>query len=149
MFCPRFLAAAIAPAACSLVYHGGFSSHPAKMTITIYHNPRCSKSREAHAMAERFAKEHDIPLQVIEYLKTPPTRDQLQELRKMLGGDLRAMIRNNEDEYATLELDKAGEEALLDAVAAHPKLLQRPVVVYRGKAVIARPPELLQDFLGD
>jgi arsenate reductase len=82
-------------------------------------------------------------------LKTPPTRDQLQELRKMLGGDLRAMIRNNEDEYATLELDKAGEEALLDAVAAHPKLLQRPVVVYRGKAVIARPPELLQDFLGD
>lgn len=119
------------------------------MTITIYHNPRCSKSRQVHAMVERFAEEHDIPLEVIDYLNTPPARSQLQALWKMLGGDLREMIRSNEDEYAALGLDKAAEDALLDALAAHPKLLQRPVVVYRGTAVIARPPELLQDFLRD
>lgn len=117
------------------------------MTITIYHNPRCSKSREAFSMVEQFAADHHIPLDVIEYLKTPPTREQLQDLWRTLGGDLREMVRNNEDEYAALGLDKATESALLDALAAHPKLLQRPLVVYRGKAVIARPPELLQGFL--
>lgn len=129
------------------VYHVGFSMHLATMTITIYHNPRCSKSREAFAMVEQFAAGHHIPVEVIEYLKTSPTREQLQALWQTLGGDLREMIRNNEDEYAALGLDKAGESTLLDALAAHPKLLQRPVVVYRGKAMIARPPELLQDFL--
>ena len=119
------------------------------MTITIYHNPRCSKSREAFALVERFATDNDIPLEVVEYLKTPPARAQLETLWKTLGGDLREMMRSNEEEYAALGLDKADEDALLDALAAHPKLLQRPVVVYRGKAIIARPPELLQDFLKD
>lgn len=119
------------------------------MSITIYHNPRCSKSREAFTMVERFAAANDIPLQVVEYLKNPPTRAQLEVLWKTLGGDLHEMIRSNEDEYAALGLDQAGDHALLDALASHPKLLQRPVVVYRGKAIIARPPELLQDFLKD
>lgn len=117
------------------------------MTITIYHNPRCSKSREAFAMVEKFATDNSISLDVIEYLKTPPSRDQLLALSKSLGGNLRDMVRSNEDEYTALELAKANDDALLDAMTNHPKLLQRPVVVYRGKAIIARPPELLQDFL--
>ncbi|HEX7648818.1 MAG TPA: arsenate reductase (glutaredoxin) [Noviherbaspirillum sp.] len=117
------------------------------MTITIYHNPRCSKSREAFSILEKFAADNSISLNVIEYLKTPPSRDQLLALSKSLGGNLRDMVRSNEDEYVALELAKANNDVLLDALASHPKLLQRPVVVYRGKALIARPPELLQDFL--
>lgn len=119
------------------------------MTITIYHNPRCSKSREAHALVEQFAARKAIPLEVVEYLKNPPTREQLESLRKMLGVSLRDMIRRNEDEYDALKLDEADDTALLDALAAHPKLLQRPVVVYGGNAIVARPPELLEDFLKD
>lgn len=117
------------------------------MTLTIYHNPHCSKSREALALVQQFAEEENIPLEIIEYLKTPPTHVQLQTLQQLLGGDLRAMMRNNEDEYAELELASADDAALLNALAAHPKLLQRPVVVYHDRALIARPPQLLLDFL--
>jgi arsenate reductase len=113
----------------------------------IYHNPRCSKSREALGLVQQFAEEEDIPLEIIEYLKTPPTRAQLRTLQQLLGGDLQAIIRNNEDEYETLGLASADEAALLDALATYPKLLQRPLIVYRDRALIARPPELLRDFL--
>lgn len=117
------------------------------MALTIYHNPRCSKSREALALVQQFAEDEDISLQIIEYLKIPPTRAQLQTLQQLLDGDLRAMVRSGEDEYVALELASADDEALLDALAAYPKLLQRPVVVYRDRALIARPPEVLHDFL--
>ena len=117
------------------------------MALTIYHNPRCSKSREALALAQQFAEEEGISLEIIEYMKTPPTHTQLQTLQHLLGGDLRAMVRSGEDEYAALGLASADDSALLDALATHPKLLQRPVVVYRDRALIARPPELLHDFL--
>ena len=124
------------------IFHGVYT-----MTLTIYHNPRCSKSREALALVQQFAEEEDIPLEIIEYLKTPPTYVQLQRLQQLLGGDLRAMVRSNEDEYAVLGLASVDDAALLNALAAHPKLLQRPMVVYRDRALIARPPELLRDFL--
>lgn len=117
------------------------------MALTIYHNPRCSKSREALVLVQQFAEEEGILLEISEYLKTPPTHAQLQALQQLLGGDLRAMVRSSEEEFAALGLASADDAALLDALAAHPKLLQRPVVVYGDRAVIARPPELLRDFL--
>lgn len=115
--------------------------------ITIYHNPRCSKSREALALAERFAAQNELPLAVVEYLKTPLTLAQLAALHRQLGCGVRDMVRSNEEEYAALDLAQGDDAALLRALAAHPKLLQRPIVVYRGRAAIGRPPELLNDFL--
>lgn len=115
--------------------------------LTIYHNPRCSKSREALAIAEEYAGTRGLPLAVVDYLKTPPARAQLQQLQAALGSPLADMVRSNEEEYATLGLAQADEARLLDALAAHPKLLQRPIVVDGERALIARPPELLRDFL--
>jgi arsenate reductase len=119
-------------------------------TITIFHNPRCSKSREAFGLLETFAAEKDLSIEVIEYLKTPPTPAELVQLHQQIGGNRLQIVRTNEEEeYGSLNLDKADDAALLDAIHAHPKLLQRPIVVYRGQAIVARPPELLHDFLKD
>ncbi|MGH8809471.1 MAG: arsenate reductase (glutaredoxin) [Noviherbaspirillum sp.] len=115
--------------------------------ITIYHNPRCSKSREALALVEKFAASSNQAIDVVEYLKTPPTLAQLTMLRGQLGTGVGDMVRTNEDEYLSLNLAQADDDALLRALAAHPKLLQRPLVVYQERALIARPPELLSDFL--
>lgn len=115
--------------------------------ITIYHNPRCSKSREALAVVEQFAAEHALTVEVMDYLKTPPSVEQLSSLHQMLGGDVRDMVRSNEDEYTALGLGEADDAALFSAVAAHPKLLQRPIVVFKGRAMVGRPPERLDELL--
>jgi arsenate reductase len=119
--------------------------------LTIYHNPRCSKSRETLALAEAFAAQHGLELNVVDYQKTPLSRAQLAELHQLLQSEgtvsVRAMVRDNEDEYGELQLSKADDARLLDALASHPKLLQRPVVVFGQRAVIARPPELAQAIL--
>lgn len=115
--------------------------------IKIFHNPRCSKSREALAMVEQYCQRHDMPLEIVKYLETPPTRSQLAALLRQLGVTAGGMVRENEDEYKAMGLSQADDDTVLDAIATCPKLLQRPIVVYRDKAVIARPPELLNDFL--
>lgn len=115
--------------------------------ITIYHNPRCSKSREALALAQQFAGDHQQELKVVDYQKTPLTPAQLATLHEQLGGRLRDMVRDNEEEYAALNLAQADDATLLQALSAHPKLLQRPIVSYRGRAVIGRPPEHLHTLL--
>lgn len=115
--------------------------------ITIYHNPRCSKSREALAFVEEFAAHRNLPVEVVQYLKTPPTATRLAELKRLLRCEMHEMVRSNEDEYAALQLADADESSVLRAIAAHPKLLQRPIVVYKGRAAIGRPPESLRDLL--
>lgn len=115
--------------------------------ITIYHNPRCSKSREALAITQQFADANKAPLKVVEYLKTPLRAKELSDLRQRLNAPLRDMVRDTEEEYAALNLSQASDAVLLQALAAHPKLMQRPIVVYRGKAMIGRPPEKLHDLL--
>ncbi|HEY0843749.1 MAG TPA: arsenate reductase (glutaredoxin) [Noviherbaspirillum sp.] len=115
--------------------------------LTIYHNPRCSKSREALALVEQFASNQGLPVEIIEYLKTPPTIAQLLTLHRQLGGTVRDMVRSNEDEYAELDLGNADDTGLLAAMTVNPKLLQRPIVVYKDRAAIGRPPEVLIDFL--
>ncbi|NKI71620.1 arsenate reductase (glutaredoxin) [Collimonas pratensis] len=114
--------------------------------ITIYHNPRCSKSREALTLAEQFSNEKKLALEIVDYQKTPLTLAQLQDLHRTLGGPVGAMVRDNEPEYAELGLAQADDAGLLAALAEHPKLLQRPIVVYRKRAVIARPPQLLDQL---
>ncbi|MBR8456139.1 arsenate reductase (glutaredoxin) [Burkholderia dolosa] len=112
------------------------------MMITIYHNPRCSKSRETLALIETLNTAGE-PLNVVEYLKTPLTIEELQALHRQLGRPVRDMLRDGEEPYNALDLAR---EDLTDAdayqaIASHPILLQRPIVVYRGKAAIGRPPE--------
>ncbi|RQO37438.1 arsenate reductase (glutaredoxin) [Herminiimonas sp. KBW02] len=119
--------------------------------LTIYHNPRCSKSRETLALSEAFAAQHGLELNVVDYQKTPLSRTQLAELHQLLQSEgavsVRAMVRDNEDEFSELQLSHADDARLLDALASHPKLLQRPVVRFGQRAVIARPPELVQAIL--
>ncbi len=115
------------------------------MTIQIFHNPRCSKSREALALLQA----RSLDLEVIDYLKNPLSLAQLQALQAQLALPARELLRSNEDEFKTLNLGQAGlsEAELLAALAAHPQLLQRPIVVNGERAVIARPPELALQVL--
>ncbi len=117
--------------------------------ITIYHNPRCSKSRETLALVETAAQRLGEPVEIVEYLKTPPTLPTLRQLHTMLGLPVREMIRDGEAVYKELDLADQGltDAELLAAVADNPILLQRPVVVRNRRAVIGRPPENVAPLL--
>lgn len=115
--------------------------------LTIYHNPHCSKSREGLALVRQFSAEHEVPLQVVEYLKTPLTLEQLRALQHQLGVPAHEMVRRNQPDYERLQLEQADDPALLQALAECPGLLQRPIVSYRGRALIGRPPALLSAWL--
>ncbi|TXI01418.1 MULTISPECIES: arsenate reductase (glutaredoxin) [unclassified Cupriavidus] len=117
--------------------------------ITIYHNPRCSKSRETLALVEAGAQRLGESVEIVEYLKTPPTLATLRQLHTMLGVPVRAMLRDNEAAYQELDLADPGltDAELLAAVADNPILLQRPVVVRDRRAVIGRPPENVNTLL--
>jgi len=116
------------------------------MTTTIYHNPRCSKSRETLALLQSRGIEPNI----VVYLEQAPSVADIERLLGQLGlDDVRAMMRKGEDEYKTLGLDATdlGQTALIAALAAHPRLLERPIVVHGDRAVIGRPPERVLDIL--
>lgn len=114
--------------------------------ITVYHNPRCSKSRGACELIDDRLNRSGEAVNVIEYLKAPPSVSDLKALHKMLGGSVRDMIRDNETPFKELGLADAtlSDEKLYEAIAAHPVLLQRPIVVRDGRAVIGRPPENIE-----
>jgi arsenate reductase len=107
--------------------------------FTIYHNPRCSKSRQTLQLLE----DNGIEPEVVLYLETPPTRAQLISLLSKLKMSPRELLRKGEDEYTALNLanPELEDEELLDAMVAHPRLIERPIVVSGGKAVLGRPPE--------
>lgn len=111
--------------------------------ITILHNPRCSKSREALVLTQQFAQEQGLAVGVLDYQKNPLTLAQLIVLQKQLNLAARDMLRDSEAEYAALNLAQADEATLLQAIADHPVLLQRPIVIFNGHALIGRPPECL------
>lgn len=112
--------------------------------ITLYHNPRCSKSRNAKKLLE----ERGAEFSVIEYLKTPLDVTELKALADKLGLPVREMLRTNEGIYRELQLDEAAsDENLFKAIAEHPILLQRPIAVAGTRAVIGRPPENVLDLL--
>jgi len=106
---------------------------------TLYHNPRASKSREALALLQAKGCEPDIVL----YLDTPPTAKQLKDLLTRLGINARQLIRKTEDAYKELNLadEKLSDAALIKAMVANPKLIERPIFINNGKAVAGRPPE--------
>ena len=109
------------------------------MSVVIYHNPRCSKSRETLALLEG----RGIHPRVIEYLKTPPTAAELKTLLAKLRLKPRDLMRKKEAVYAELGLDdaKLTDDALIKAMAANPILIERPIVVNGSKATLGRPPE--------
>ncbi|MBO9688854.1 MAG: arsenate reductase (glutaredoxin) [Mitsuaria chitosanitabida] len=113
--------------------------------MKFLHNPRCSKSREALALLQA----RGIAPEVVEYLVTPLSLSELQALHARLGGPVRAMLRDGEDDYRELGLADASlsDEQLLRAVAERPRLMQRPIVIDGDRALIARPPALLDDWL--
>ena len=114
------------------------------METQVYFNPNCSKCRTAASILD----EHNIDAQVVRYLDTPPTREDLERLMALLGiDDPRQMMRTGEDAYRDEGLASAGRDELLDAIVKHPILLERPIFVHNGKAVIARPPERLLELL--
>ncbi|MCE9684652.1 MULTISPECIES: arsenate reductase (glutaredoxin) [Shewanella] len=106
---------------------------------TIYHNPRCSKSRQTLALLEQ----QGCQLSVIEYLKTPPTATELTEILAALQLSPRELMRTKEDEYRALALDNPAlsDAELIAAMQANPKLIERPIVLVNGKAALGRPPE--------
>lgn len=109
------------------------------MSVTIYHNPRCSKSRETLALLEQ----HSIQPEIVEYLKTPLNNEQIATLVKQLGfTSARELMRTKEDAYKALDLkNQQDENALINAMAENPKLIERPIVVNDDKAALGRPPE--------
>ena len=113
--------------------------------IRIYHNNRCSKSRATLALLQERGEE----VEVINYLDTPPGPAELAALLRQLGMSARQLLRTGEAEYAQLGLDSASldDAALIAAMVAHPKLIERPIVVAHGKAVIGRPPESVLTIL--
>ncbi|WP_144113041.1 arsenate reductase (glutaredoxin) [Paraburkholderia sp. BCC1886] len=111
--------------------------------ITIYHNPRCSKSRAALELITGAYNPSNEPTEIVEYLKQPLTVAELEQLNEKLACPIREMIRDTEPEYKELRLADTSltDTQLYEALAAHPILLQRPIVVRNGRAVIGRPPE--------
>ena len=115
------------------------------MSVKIYHNPRCSKSRQTLAILE----EQGIEPEVIKYLETPPTEAELSDILTMLGREPRELMRKGEDPYKENNLadDGLSRDALIAAMVANPILIERPIVVTGGKAAVGRPPESVLDIL--
>ena len=108
----------------------------------IYHNPRCTKSRQTLALI----RQQDVEPEVVEYLKTPPSEETLRGLLKKLGISAAELIRRKE--HRALKLEETDDEAeLIRRMAAHPQIIERPIVVVGGKARIGRPPETVLEIL--
>ena len=109
------------------------------MTIILYHNPKCSTSRRTLALLES----HGIHPTVVEYLTTPPNKAQLKKILHALGLEPRDLMRKKEAEYKTARLDDPSltRDALIAAMVANPRLIERPIVVNGERAALGRPPE--------
>ena len=115
------------------------------MTVEIYHNPRCSKSRQTLQLLQ----ENGVEPEITEYLKTPPDEATLKKILNMLGLEPRELMRTKESEYKELGLDNPdlSRDQLIKAMVDNPKLIERPIVIKNGKAALGRPPEKVLDIL--
>jgi len=115
------------------------------MHITIYHNPRCSKSRQTLDLL----RSRGLDPSIVEYLKLPPSEAELSNIIKALGVSPRSLIRKGEATYKELRLEDPSltDEALIKAMAQHPVLIERPLVVHGNRAAIGRPPESVLSIL--
>jgi|SRR5690349_16784647 len=113
-------------------------------TFTIYHNPRCSKSRTALGLLQ----EHGIEPKIVEYLRTPPTADELTAIVRKLGIPAEQLVRKGEEIYKSQYAGRKLTDAQwIDAMAKHPILIERPIVVSGNRAVLGRPPENVESLL--
>ncbi len=110
---------------------------------TIYHNPKCSTSRTVLGMLQ----EAGLDPRVVEYLKTPPSRAELQDIAQRSGVGVRGLLRKKDALYTELELESADDAALLDAMRAHPVLIERPIVVTGKGARVCRPVDLVREII--
>jgi len=114
------------------------------MSVVIYHNPRCSKSRQTLNLIEQ---KHIKP-EIKEYLTAPPTAAELKRVLALLGISAHQLLRKKEPEYKTLGCSpEMSEELLIDIMVAHPKLIERPIVINGNRAAIGRPPEAVMEIL--
>ena len=115
------------------------------MSVEIYHNPRCSKSRQTL----QLLKDHGVEPEIVEYLKTPPDRATLERILDMLGLEPRDLMRKKEQEYKDNNLADPNltRDQLIDAMLAHPRLIERPIVIKDGKAALGRPPEQVLEII--
>jgi arsenate reductase len=119
--------------------------NPSMSKFTIYHNPRCSKSRNTLALLE----EHGVSPDVVLYLDAPPDRKEINNLLSMLGMSAGELVRRGEQDYKASGLDKnSTDEEIVNAMVAHPRLIERPIVVKGKKAVLGRPPENVLELIG-
>jgi len=115
------------------------------MSVKIYHNPRCSKSRQTLQLLQ----EQGITPEIIDYLKTPPSADELDAILQKLGLEPRALMRKNEAAYKETGMDNEAldRQALINGMVNNPILIERPIVVANDKAAIGRPPEAVLSIL--
>jgi arsenate reductase len=115
------------------------------MAVTIYHNPRCSKSRQTL----KLLQDRKVSLEIVEYLKTPPNAKTLADILDRLGMEPRQLMRKKEAPYKAKKLDdvKLTRKQLIDAMVADPVLIERPIVLAGKKAALGRPPESVLDIL--
>jgi arsenate reductase len=115
------------------------------MQVKIYHNPRCSKSRQTMQLLQ----EHDIEPEVVEYLNNPPDKTTLRKILKQLDLSPRDLMRSKENEYKDNHLDDPSltDDQLIDAMLKYPKLIERPIVITDKGAAIGRPPEKVLEVL--
>ena len=115
------------------------------MTITIFHNPRCSKSRATLALLQEQGIDPEIRL----YLQDPPDSDEIRSILSLLGRSPRELMRKGEAEFKEQDLGRAelSDDDLIEAMAATPKLIERPIVLANGKAAVGRPPESVLKIL--
>lgn len=113
--------------------------------VVIYHNPRCSKSRQTLELL----REQGIEPKVVEYLDRPPSQAELKRIVKLLQLEPRELMRRKEAEYKTAGLDNPAltRDQLIRAMHDHPKLIERPIVLANGKAALGRPPEQVLEIL--
>jgi arsenate reductase len=114
-------------------------------TVTLYHNPRCSKSRQALGLL----RDRDVELEIVEYLKSPPSATELDRILELLSMEPRALMRKKETAYKDLGLDDQSldRKRLLQAMVEHPILMERPIAVADGRAALGRPPENVLDVI--
>lgn len=113
-------------------------------SVTLFHNPRCSKSRQTLELLHQHGVEPDV----VEYLKTPPNAAEIKRILQLLNMQPRDLMRKQETLYKDLELaDVDSDEALITTMVNNPKLIERPIVISGDKAAIGRPPEAVLDIL--
>ncbi len=115
------------------------------MSVKIYHNPRCSKSR----MTLELLQGRDIDPEVVKYLETPPTTAELEQILTMLGIEPQALMRKKEAEYKEAGLDQPGlsRAEQIERMVANPRVIERPIVIHGNRAAVGRPPEQVLDIL--